>query len=70
DIGGGNAFRATTCLVRRMGDLAKPFHSLFTSETHALREVLKERNIWYKHHQYIKDDQYYQLGDIPLYRKR
>ncbi len=67
DIGGGNAFGVKTCLVRRMGNLAKPFHSPLTSETHALREVLKERGIWGKHHVSRHHDQYYQLGQKPPY---
>ncbi|MBE6877032.1 MAG: hypothetical protein E7496_10030 [Ruminococcus sp.] len=69
DIGGGNAFGTVTCLVRRMGELAKIFHPPFTSETHELRKVLKERGIWYKHHVHDPDDQYYQLGEIPAYRR-
>jgi len=67
DISGGNAFGTITCMVRRMGNLAKPFHSPFTSESHALREVLKERGIWRKHHMYEWHDQYYQLGELPSY---
>jgi len=70
DIGGGNAFGEITCLVRRMGNLAKPFHTPLTSEAHALRSVLKERGIWRKHHLYSHHDQYYQLGENPPYKKR
>ena len=67
DVGGGNTFGAVTCLVRRMGVLAKPFH--INDEAHKLRKILKERDIWRKHHKYAENDQYYQLGEIPAYRK-
>lgn len=39
------------------------------NEGHALRKVLKSRNIWRKHHKEVKGDQYYQLGEIPAYQK-
>ncbi|MDE7121845.1 MAG: HAD hydrolase-like protein [Oscillospiraceae bacterium] len=63
DVGGGNVFGITTCLVRRSGTLAKPFH--VNDECHKLRKVLKERGIWRKHHLYVRHDQYYQLQDTP-----
>lgn len=60
DIGGGNVFGVTTCLVRRVGNLSAPW----PNEATELRQVLKERGIWHKHHMETKGDQYYQLGEV------
>lgn len=73
DVAGGNAFGITTCLVRRVGNLSwwggKIALLAGQNEGHELREELKKRGIWYKHHQYEDGDQYYQLGEEPLYRR-
>lgn len=63
DVGGANVYGITSCLVRRSGTLAKPFHA--NDECHKLRNVLLARGIWRKHHRYVRHDQYYQLADTP-----
>ena len=63
DVGSANVYGITSCLVRRSGTLAKPFH--VNDECHKLRKVLKSRGIWRKHHLYSRHDQYYQLRDTP-----
>ena len=63
DVAGGNAFGVTTCMVRKMGKAA----TLYRGEGPQIRKVMKERNIWRKHHKYEKGDQYYQLGETPKY---
>lgn len=75
DIVGGNRAGVTTCLVRRAGISLKV--AKFAMKTaglrtkgHLIRERLLERGIWRKHHQSVKDDQYYQLGELPEYKKR
>lgn len=72
DIVGGNRAGVTTCLVRRAGfslKVVKSFMKLVGKQTkgHIIREELKQRNLWYKHHQQTKGDQYYQLGEKPKY---
>ncbi len=73
DIKGGNIFGITTCLVRRVGkwgDVGAGIQKLAgVNESHTIREELKERRLWYRHHQHEKDDQYYQLGEEPGYIK-
>lgn len=73
DVAGGNVFGITTCLVRRVGNLTwwggKIALLVGQNEGHELREELKKRGIWHKHHQYEDGDQYYQLGEEPLYRR-
>ena len=72
DVASGNVFGVTTCLVRNIGllqtgiDLVTKGHK----EGHTLREELKERGLWRKHHKYERGDQYYQLGETPAYRER
>ena len=39
------------------------------NESHIVREELKERGIWHRHHQYEKGDQYYQLGECLGHKK-
>ncbi len=72
DIKGGNIFGITTCLVRRVGTwghIGAEIQKLAgVNESHIVREELKERGIWYRHHQYEKGDQYYQLGEDPGYK--
>lgn len=70
DIAGGNAAGITTCLVRRAGIVAGLVKRIpgYKTEGQKLRVVLKERDIWRKHHKYEKGDQYYQLGELPKYR--
>lgn len=65
DVAGGNAFGVTTCMVRNIGKVADKVNS----EGHQIREVMKERNIWRKHHKYEDGDQYYQLGETPKYQR-
>lgn len=73
DVAGGNIFGITTCMVRNMGWLENWKEDMKQiigkNEGHALRKVLKSRKIWRKHHKEVKGDQYYQLGEIPAYRK-
>ena len=71
DVAGGNAFGVTTCLVRNVGKAAvggnKIQKVLGGTEGQQIKEEMKERNIWRKHHKYEKGDQYYQLGEMPKY---
>lgn len=67
DVRGGNMFGITTCLVRREGKLTNIPSTLGFTGGKYLRKVLKERDIWRKHHKYEKGDQYYQLGETPKY---
>ena len=73
DIMGGNTFGITTCLVRRAGKRGKPVAGIAklvgVNENHIVRAELKNRGLWYAHHQYEKGDQYYQLGEEPGYRR-
>lgn len=73
DVAGGNIFGITTCMTRNMGWLEnwkEDYKQMIgKNEGHALRKVLKSRNIWRKHHKEVKGDQYYQLGEIPAYQK-
>lgn len=73
DIMGGNTFGITTCLVRRAGNRGKPAAGIAklagVNENHIVRAELKNRGLWYAHHQYEKGDQYYQLGEEPGYRR-
>jgi len=68
DIAGGNVFGITTCLVRRVGNLSKVGKLFGKTEGQKVREALKSRGIWRKHHKNKDDDQYYQLGEMPKYR--
>lgn len=72
DVAGGNAYGVTTCLVRNIGYLDKvgtKVKGVFgKTEGQKVRAELKSRNIWRKHHKYQKNDQYYQLGETPMYR--
>jgi predicted HAD superfamily phosphohydrolase YqeG len=75
DIGGGNRFGATTCLVRRAGmsmQVAKVFAKCFQVPTkgHVVRKRLLKHDLWRKHHKYEHGDQYYQLGEEPAYQKK
>ena len=72
DVASGNVFGVTTCLVRNIGILqnALDIVSRCRKEGHGLREELRERGLWRKHHLYERGDQYYQLGEVPAYRKR
>lgn len=68
DVGSGNTFGIITGLVRNEGNLIK-FSKLVITEGKELRHELKKRGIWRKHHKYTRHDQYYQLGEIPPYRR-
>ena len=68
DVGSGNSFGIITGLVRNEGNLIK-FSKLVITEGKELRHELKKRDIWRKHHKYVHHDQYYQLGEIPPYKK-
>lgn len=72
DIAGGNAFGVTTCLVRRAGVVSGLPQKIPGVQTRGqkLREELKKRGIWRKHHKYVDGDQYYQLGELPGYITR
>lgn len=74
DVARGNAFGITTCLVRRAGNagaLGKVIGGLLGVKTEGqqVREELKKRGIWRKHHKNAPGDQYYQLGELPLYQQ-
>ena len=69
DVRGGNAFGITTCLVRRRGRFSGLSSKLGLTGNKLLRQVLKERDIWHKHHKYKENDQYYQLGEMPPYKQ-
>ncbi len=68
DVGSGNTFGIITGLVRNEGNLIK-FSKLVITEGKELRHELKKRDIWRKHHKYVHHDQYYQLGEIPPYKR-
>ncbi|MBR1529295.1 MAG: hypothetical protein IJ642_08340 [Oscillospiraceae bacterium] len=68
DVGSGNTFGIITGLVRNEGNLIK-FSKLIITEGKELRHELKKRDIWRKHHKYQHHDQYYQLGEVPPYKK-
>lgn len=72
DIKGGNDFGITTCLIRRAGfsmKIVKFGLKMMRLKTkgHIIREELKKRGLWRKHHKCEKGDQYYQLGEKPKY---
>lgn len=74
DVGGGNAFGVTTCLVRRNGFSMKLVkfigkHIGMPTKGKLIRDELLKRDLWRKHHQKEKGDQYYQLGEKPKYLK-
>lgn len=74
DVAGGNAFGITTCLVRRAGvtgGLGKHAGGMLGVKTtgQQVRKELKKRGIWRKHHKNAPGDQYYQLGELPLYQQ-
>lgn len=71
DVGGGNSFGITTCYVRREGVTAGLPKRIpgYRTQGQELRKELKKRNIWRKHHKKVEGDQYYQLGEIPPYRR-
>lgn len=69
DIVGGNRAGVTTCLVRRNGYAWKVAKAVgnavgIPTKGHLIREKLKEKGMWHKHHARIKEDQYYQIGEI------
>ena len=71
DVAGGNVFGVVTCLVRRAGitsGLPQKIPGVKT-KGQKLRKELKKRGIWRKHHKSVKGDQYYQLGEKPLYQR-
>jgi hypothetical protein len=72
DILGGNSFGITTCLVRRKGKWGWVKDRVRGRKEieHQWSEELKDNDMWRKHHKYEKHDQYYQLGEEPLYKKR
>ncbi len=65
DVAVGNTFGTMTVLVRHMGTGSK----IIANDGRRLRHELKDRGIWRKHHKYEDDDQYYQLGEIPHYKR-
>lgn len=67
DVRGGNMFGITTCLVRSESMLTNIPSILGFIRGKYLKKVLQERDIWRKHHKYEENDQYYQLGDWPIY---
>ena len=74
DVAGGNAAGVTTCLVRNNGFSMKVGKIILRAvnmrtKGHLLRVELKKRGIWRKHHKFHKNDQYYQLGETPLYKQ-
>ena len=72
DVAGGNSFGITSCLVRSVGTAEKvgmvAQKVLGKTEGQLIREELKARDIWRKHHKHTDGDQYYQLGEAPGYR--
>ena len=72
DVAGGNAAGVTTCLVRNYGVAMKVGKTMLRmigirSKGHLVREELKKRGPWRKHHKYVSGDQYYQLGETAEY---
>ena len=75
DVLGGNRFGITTCLVRRNGismSVAKHIKTNMvgiSTKGQAIRDELLKRDMFTRHHVKEKGDQYYQLGELPLYRQ-
>lgn len=74
DVAGGNLAGVTTCLVRRAGVSVKAGKFFMKAaglktKGHLVRRKLQERDLWRKHHKYVRGDQYYQLGGRPKYRE-
>ena len=71
DVAGGKSFGIITCMVRRVGKIgALPnLNPLVPTPSQMLREELKDRGLWFKHHVLVPDDQYYQLGELPKYKQ-
>jgi len=72
DIMGGNDFGIITCLVRRKGFSMKVVKYLgkkigIPTKGKLIKNELLNRGLWRKHHLKEKEDQYYQLGEIPKY---
>lgn len=69
DVVGGNRAGVTTVLVRRNGvsmKLSKLFAKFFLrrpTKGHLIRKELERRDMWHKHHESRKDDQYYWLDE-------
>lgn len=65
DVAGANVAGVISCLVRHEGHVGGVFDKLFAHSEHELRDVLKERKIWRKHHKKGKGHgtQYYQLNE-------
>lgn len=61
DIAGAKASGITTCLIRYVGNQRN--NVILVDEE--LKEQLKKRHMWQKNHLEQKEDQYYQLGEIP-----
>ncbi len=75
DVLGGNRFGITTCLVRESGFSTRLARFVkirigLPTKGHILREELADRKLWYKHHQKVKNDQYYQLDEEPVSHNR
>ena len=68
DVGSGKTFGALTCLVRNIGNLTRII-KIVRPEERELRHELEKRGIWVKHHQNVRHDQYYQLGELPAYKQ-
>jgi hypothetical protein len=73
DIKAANDFGIISCLVRNKGwhegavkTIIRPFKK---TKGHRLRKELKKRNLWRKHHKHEDNDQYYQLGETPAYKR-
>lgn len=71
DVYGGNSTGILTALVRRAGWLSNiPKWVLPDEKKHRVAvDELEKRRLWYRHHRKYKDDQYYQLGEAPAYRR-
>ena len=65
DVAGAKVSGVVSCLVRKESNIGGFWGAVFDKSEHELREVLKERGIWRKHHKSGKghDTQYYQLNE-------
>ncbi len=68
DVGGGKTAGVTACLVRRAGK--SPIAVPYKKQVDQLIAELENRGLWRKHHQFAKNDQYYQYGEKPQYTMR
>lgn len=65
DVAGAKVSGVVSCLVRKESNIGGGWCAVFDKSEHELRDVLKERKIWRKHHKKGKGHgtQYYRLNE-------